>query len=364
MARQRAAYGSIAPTVNGVTRVRYWADLGDGKGYRRVSKSIRGNRRAAQEFLSKIQIEHNEDKPILTVIEIYKLWYVPGLRQRNLAPSTLNLYAGCWKAHIEPKFGNMPVNSIRPLDVQEWLYTKSKNQAALALKILKPLMDYAVRYELVAQNVFAIDYVMPRDMTERDKGIYTLAQCKQIAEAFRASILEAAVILAAFGSCRTGEALGVMASDIEFVKAANGMDCAVVEIQRQCNEQGKLTERLKTKGSARFVVVPSPWAERLRELTESHNGLLTCSCEGTPLNRFTAREIWIRGLDKAGIEQHPFQNLRNSWRTYMEWELHADTEKLEKLMGHKGKSVTARHYNRPEVKQLVDLVAEVFEGCF
>ena len=35
--RQRAAWGSNEDAGNGRRRIRYWADLGDGRGYRRVS---------------------------------------------------------------------------------------------------------------------------------------------------------------------------------------------------------------------------------------------------------------------------------------------------------------------------------------
>lgn len=362
MARQRAAYGSISPTTNGITRVRYWADLKDGKGYRRISKNIRGNRRDAQEYLARIQIAHNEDKPVLTIGEIYRMYFVPGLHQKKLAPSTINVYAGNWKTHIEPRWANVPVSSVRPLEVQEWLNTKGKNPAQLSLKILKGIMSYAVRYELCPTNPFAIDYILPKEAKERDKGIYTLAECQGLAELFRGNILEAAYILAAFGSCRTGEALGVCKGDIRMIKADNGMTCAVVEIKRQVTESGELTERLKTKQSARLVVIPEPYSRRLEAISERQSNLLTCDSVGASLQRFAVRDSWTKRVALSNYDLHPFQNLRNSWRTYMEWELQANGEQLEKLMGHKGKSVTAKHYTRPEIMQLVNLVANCFSG--
>lgn len=305
-----------------------------------------------------MQIEHNQDRPTLTISDVYRMWYVPSLKQKQLAPSTINIYAGAWKTHIEPRWGNVQVNAIKPMEVQEWLYTKGKNPAQLCLKILKAIMDHAVRYELADTNPFAISYIMPKDQKERDKGIYTLAECQTIAKALEGHVLEAAYILAAFGSCRTGEALGVKTQDIEMVEADNGMVCAIVRIERQVTESGELTDRLKTKQSERVVVIPAPYSKRIEAIAHKEKGLLTHDNFGEPLRRYLLRDYWQEKLYLTGLDLHPFQNLRNSWRTYMEWELQASPAKLEKLMGHKGKSVSAKHYSRPEIMQLVNTVAD------
>lgn len=60
--RLRASFGSIGPTKNDVTRVRYWADLNDGKGYRRVTKSIRGSKKDAEAFLRSVQEGRESNK--------------------------------------------------------------------------------------------------------------------------------------------------------------------------------------------------------------------------------------------------------------------------------------------------------------
>lgn len=360
MAKLRAAYGSISPTKNGVTRVRYWGDLHDGKGYRRISKSIRGNRREAQEYLARMQLEHDDDKPTMTIGDAYRMWYVPDMKRKQLAPSTIKVYTGAWKTHIEPRWGNIPLTDIHPMDIQQWLYGKGKNPAQLCLKVLKAIVDYAVRYELCTSNPFAISYIMPKGQKDRDKGVYTYENCIKIAKVFENHTIEAAYILSAFGSCRTGEALGVMTQDVRIVKASNGMKCAVVEVKRQVMEDGTLTDRLKTKQSNRIIVIPEPYSSRLEVLSKTHKHLLTCDNFGKPLKRFALRNYWNEELYRAGIDLHPFQNLRNSWRTYMEWELKVSPSQLEKLMGHKGKTITEKHYTRPEIMQLVDTVANAY----
>ena len=53
----------------------------------------------------------------------------------------------------------------------------------------------------------------------------------------------------------------------------------------------------------------------------------------------------------------PFANLRNSWRTFAQYEWGIDGDTLELLMGHAIQTVTGRHYLRPSVDDLVEAVA-------
>lgn len=361
MAKQRAAYGSISPTKNGVTRVRYWGDMHDGKGYRRLTKSIRGSRRDAQMFLSQMQLAHNEDKPTMTIGDVYRQWYLPDITKR-LSKATLASYLSAWNSCVAPVWENVFVADVQPLKVQKWLDTLTISNAKKAMSLLKPLMDYPARYELIDANPMRLNYIMPMSGIKHDKGVYTYEQCCQIADIVQGRDYEALFLLSAFGSCRTGEALGVMVEDVTYEIADNGMRCAVIDIERQLDSTGTVIERTKNEHSQRFVVLPEPYSERLEAICEKRgSGLLTCHADGSPISRPALRYKWIDLLKSNGIEPLPFQNLRNSWRTYMEWELHAEPDKLEKLMGHKGKTVTERHYNRPNVKMLVNVVAEAFK---
>ena len=75
-----------------------------------------------------------------------------------------------------------------------------------------------------------------------------------------------------------------------------------------------------------------------------------------PLKHSALREAWI----KESGDPIPFQNLRNSWRTFaqLEWGVSADT--LELLMGHKLPGTTGAHYMRPTGDVLARRFAEEF----
>lgn len=82
---------------------------------------------------------------------------------------------------------------------------------------------------------------------------------------------------------------------------------------------------------------------------------------GNPVSSSTLSAIWKSELDGIGIEHHPFRNLRNSWRTSWEYEAGVPSDTLEILMGHVGKTVSAKYYTRPSKEMLVDTVANAFE---
>lgn len=360
MMAQRSEYGSITTVRKGVQRVRFWADMHDGRGYTRHSATVRGSKRDAREYLSRMHIDHGSDSQTMSVRGVYETWYLPDARER-LAPRTLKNYVACWENQIAPEFGNMPISDVRPKQVQEWLLTMPVNTGKKAMKVLGPLFDIALKYEVIDHNVMKVGYRYPSPAKQQESGIYTLEECAEIAKKLEGSPLEAPFLLAAFGSCRPGEALAPTFGDVSLVEAANGTACAVVAIHRQVDEEGNIIEALKTSSSERFVVIPEPWSKRIREL----------ACEGVyltggaaPISVTALRKQWKAASAELGFAYHTFKNLRPSWRTFMSVELGMEPETLERLMGHVGANVTERHYMRPKVQQTVNLVAAAFERYF
>lgn len=352
----RREYGSITTVKHGVQRVRYWADLHDGKGYTRRSKTIRGSKRDAAAWLAQQHVNHGSDSPTMTLGGIYDTWYKPDIDSR-LKPRTLYVYEQCWLNTISPKWAKVQPQDVRPAKVQEWLLTLTPSTAKAALKILAPLGDLAVQYELHDTNPFRLKYRKPTDIAKQDAGIYTLAECRKLASAAEGLEIEAALILMAFGSCRVGEALGANASDVDIYQAQNGMACAAVRVCRQVDLHGQVVESVKNYQSERYVIIPEPWSLRIRDIATGQPWLSGCY---RTLPRKDVMREWRYVCKQVGLPCHPLKNLRPSWRTYMSAELAANPETLEKLMGHKGKSVTDRHYYRPEILALMDEVANVF----
>jgi hypothetical protein len=242
--------------------------------------------------------------------------------------------------------------------VQQWLDGLGRSQATCATKLLTAILDHAVRYEQVPHNVMREKYLMPSQATveRRDDGIWTLGQLAEQWDALRGLWFEPAFVLAAFGGLRVGESMGVRAGCVRDA-SAGGVPCVAVGVGEQVGNRGGATERLKTATSARVAVVVGPPASMLIDLASAmpsdwyltHDGRGAC----VPQQRLVTE--WHR----IGAP-HPYRNLRNSWQTWMRYDLRAPRWLIKRLMGHKMADVTEAYYDRPDGERLAEMVRDLY----
>lgn len=357
----RADWGSVTQVSRGVWRIRYWAQGPDG--YKRRSKTVRGTRKEAGDMLAALRVEHSQDAPRPTVGQCWERWYLPTMEQRvaegDASARTLMQYRSAWNAHVSPRWADTPVDQVRPLAVQQWISTLGASAARMSVQVMRLVLDYAVRYEMIAANPMNAKYVMPSKstVTTRDDDVWTFAQLGEIWRAVHGQWFEASFLLMAFGGCRVGEAVAVRAGDVSEMDG-----CAVVAIERQATQDGMVSERLKNRWSRRSVVVPGRAGKRLLELADVAEDWLTPDGIGGCAPRWRVAGAWeqLRGEVEPW---HPIKNLRNSWQTNMRWSLRLPPWILEPLMGHVGEGVTGRHYDKPNVEQFVSVVARAYQEC-
>ena len=196
-----------------------------------------------------------------------------------------------------------------------------------------------------------------RKTRERSKRVYTLDEALGVLDALRGNPLEPAFILACFGSCRSGESLGVRTEEV-LRWERSGTVLASTDICRQMQQSGtEPVGALKTAKSARTVVILPQAADRLVEIAASRAAegreWLSDRGDGLPMNRSICNDRWRKLCAARGIEHIPWSNLRNSWRTIAEVELRLPWDLIEMLMGHALPGVSGRHYIRPTAEQVV-----------
>lgn len=375
---KRSSWGTKTEVSRGTWRLRYWADLKDGRGYRRVSETFHGTRREADMRLSECMVSHAEDVSVPTMEQAYFTCWLPDAEDRlgsgELALNTLNAYKGAWRNQVAPKWGKRPVNSIKPIEVQSWLMSLTRWKAVNAKLLASMVAAIAIMmYDLGCQNVFARSYRMPKAATERTKQVWTREQCLEAAERVSGSVVEVPAILCALGSCRVGEACAPKVSDISLSTEAGGVPVARVAIGRQLLKEGnRVTGTLKNKQSRRTVCVPGAPALRLMEIAGEMDGrglpYLNDAGEGAPVRRSIVQEEWKRAFEPGGpLHGMPYvtmQNLRNSWETYMRWELHVPADMIDSMMGHAGKHVRTQFYDRPSADVFAETCAIAYRGGF
>lgn len=371
---QRRSFGSIECVRHGVYRVRWMADERDGRGYARHSLTRPWTRRDAARFLSERQVAHYDDTPTMTVSEVATRFWVPELEDRlregSLKPKTYEHYMGVYRAHVEPRWGDVAVTGITPLEYQEWILTKSKAMGVRVQIVMREILRLARLYGLVEENVAASKFRTSERVDERSKEIWPLSECADMADALRGSVLEVPFVMQAFGSCRVGEACGLKTGDFEF-RDVDGMTVACAHVVRQLlGGHGRRIGPPKTKASVRWVVVPEPWSLWLRErVSEAESSGSEWLCDdglGGLVGRNAIDSAW-RGAFRphgalSGHEEAPMRNLRASWRTNLRSEMHMDRDLLEKMMGHVGRGVGEVNYFRPDVDVFAEAIACAFKG--
>ena len=103
--------------------------------------------------------------------------------------------------------------------------------------------------------------------------------------------------------------------------------------------------------------MPEPYCDalfRVRDQRAADGFEWLCMMGAKPMGKIAAGRMWRR----FGVI--PFANLRNSWRTFAQFEWGVGYTTLELLMGHKLPGVTGNHYLRPSTEQLAEDFAAAY----
>lgn len=360
---RRASWGSITEVERGRRyRIRWWGKDGDGT-YRRMTCTVRGTRHEAEKRRSELMLEHSDEAPCPTIGDVWERYAVPDLERRvedgDVASNTLTQYTRWWAKHVEPRWGDVPCDSVRPLAVQQWISGLTLSQAQNATLVLRKAMDYAVRYEWCRSNPMREKYLMPSKSTvdRRDKGIWTLPELEHAWKRVWGTWMEPAFLLSAFGSARVGESLAPLACEVE-LRLVDDVPVAVVPIVRQVEHNGRrVASRMKTDESSRVIVMAGKAATRLHEIANNTEPSWYLTNDG--FGGTVSQDRYTSNWKKLGME-HPYRNLRNSWQTWMRWDMRVPVHFIEAMMGHKLKGTTGQYYDRPQADMFADVIADAY----
>lgn len=378
MPRKRASWGSNEPAARkGYRRLRFKADIGDGRGYMRHSKTIKGTRRDGDSELARLRVmyeQQREEGPRPTLRQCWEQWYEPELVERLEASTirrrTVAIYRNQWVNHVEPRWGDTLFTDVHPDEYQKWLLERQNNQMArLANVLVGNLVQCAVKHGVKGIEFKKVRYRLPADSKERRERnamVYSLEQISALVESLKGTIMEVPAILCGLGSCRVGEACAPTLEDVADVEV-RGMRVALVRIDKQLSERGRKMEPVKNEDSVRTITIAEPWSLRILEIAEGNRsaGLSYLNDNGLcePVGRAIISKRWKEFFDKGNtkLPYLPMQKLRNSWQTYMRWELGVDGDKIDRMMGHAGTDVRAKYYDRPDEMLFAETVVDAFQ---
>lgn len=362
---RRRSWGSITEKVKGKKYVLRWVENTD-DGRKRRSKTFYGTYKEACRHLAVYEVRHGDEKRVPTIGEAYEAWYIPWL-ERQVADgkkkqSTADRYTELWDSLAGSRWGKVPLDRVKPAQLQEWLLGLSKGNANISMVLLRKIGDLALRNDIVQHNVFRRDYDMPTLTTRKKKlDVYDLETAKQVLSLLDGTVVKAPYIISCFGGARVGESCGVQCREVRLAEH-NGMTFAIVPIVRRMPKTGSYPLRdgdLKTPQSKRETIIPAPYCfELMSEIelrNESGSIWVADRGDGLPLNE-NSYMYWFKVA--VGDMAIPLSNLRASWRTIAQFEWGIPSDTLEVLMGHVLQGVSGKHYIRPSTDDLVQSFAE------
>ena len=375
-ARGRSTWGSITWTDQSTCRIRY--QVWEAGVRRRKCKTLHGvGKREAEAELARLRSRYDHPSdfvPCPTFSQAWTDWYRPELDTRveegELAPRTRKLYETAWRLHVEPRWGDVELDALNVDQFQEWLRTLTDSNARIGKITVVNIVKCAEAHGVTGlDRVKAIKGRSEKWSSEAKKDdsgkVYSFDEVETILGNLRGSVVEVPAILMARGSCRVGEACGAMLSDCREV-TYKGRLYVVVDIDKQLLDKGAEMAKPKTRDSVRPVVIAEPWSLRLKEVIDEKRaaGLVWLNDDGTgePVFRRTVTERWRRNSPKKGARYLPMTKLRNSWATWMLWDIKVERWKVDRMMGHAGSDVLSQNYDKPMEQMYIEAIHEAMFG--
>jgi len=263
----------------------------------------------------------------LTVGKFLDQWMIEVV-QPSVRPWTYRGYDVHVRLHIKPALGNLALEAVSPRHVQALLNQKlAEGLAPKTVRYirgtLRTAFKQATRWGLIVRN--PVDAVDGPKVERFEIRPFTPDEARQFLSAIRGERLEALYSVALTMGLRQGEALGLRWQDVD-------LDLGNLRINKQLqriNGKFQLVEP-KTPRSRRTLALPASIVVGLREhwnrqLSEravvgerwETSDLVFTTDRGRPLDGTVVSHHFHRQLDRAGLVQRRFHDLRHSCATLL-----------------------------------------------
>jgi integrase len=306
-------------------------------------------RRAAQALLLRINVD-NPNAGVVTFGAVIERYLAEELPERH---STARSYRSWLANHIKPKWGEYPLQQIKPLAVEQWLKgldlaPKSKGHLKNQMRIV---FNCAMRWELLPYQANPMGFVRVRDVSKRVRQsvVLTIDQFRQVLEHIPEPYRTMCVVAGCLG-LRISEVLGLQWRDFNW-------ETRQVQILRSW-VFGHVGEP-KTEYSRRPMPVDLALEKLLREyrrrlpssLQESV-WLFASKRTGMPSHPWSAQRRWLlRAGEKVGVGRLGWHAFRHTYSTLLN-EHGTDVKVQQELLRHADIRTTMNIYTRAVPERL------------
>lgn len=215
------------------------------------------------------------------------------------------------RTHVLPRFGDRPIGSLRPTELQSWARGLEENLAPgtveAVVRTVRTMMSAAVDDGVLARSPASSIKLRRREGVMRTP--LSVAEVRMLAEAIRPE-LSAAVVLAASAGLRQGELFGVTVDRVDFLRRELRVDRQLVTPAH--GEPG--LQPTKTARSVRAVPLSDHVLEVLAQHVESSSPTLRGFLfhrDGEPWLRHQAGNAFRSARKVADVDARGWHDLRH-----------------------------------------------------
>jgi integrase len=263
----------------------------------------------------------------ITVGEFLDYWLAEVVRP-NVRPWIYAGYEVHVRLHLKPGLGLLPLDKLTPMHVQQLLNQKiadgMKPRSVRYIRgTLRTALSEAVKWELISRNSAAL--VRGPRVERFDIRPFTPEEARVFLSAMKGDRLEALYSMALMMGLRQGEVLGLRWEDIDF-------ETANLRVSKQLQRVDAKLQLVapKTARSRRTLAMPASTVKNLRERRERQihekaeagedwieTGLVFTNANGKPVDASLVSKQFHQQLDRAGLAQRRFHDLRHSCATLL-----------------------------------------------
>jgi integrase len=160
-------------------------------------------------------------------------WWAEWFPVQRFRPNTAEAYAQQYRKHIEPRWGGVPLNAIRGLDVQAWFNTLGETLSASTLTVIRSAMsralDDAVFNELITKSPMPPKGkrgVRVGTARQREGVVIPLSEIEAILARMRGDDERLIIIIALFTGLRWSEIAGMRRKYLTLIPPRDGAPAA------------------------------------------------------------------------------------------------------------------------------------------
>jgi integrase len=279
--------------------------------------------------------------------------YYTDVASHSLRPKTLESYEYLIRMHIKPDIGNIRLTALTPAHLQN-LYSLKLNQGLsrrtvqYVHSILHRSLNQALKWGLVSRNV--ADLAEAPTVKRRAPQTLNQDEVRQFLSVVKDDRHYPLYVLS-FSGMREGELLGLHWEDVDFFSNTIHIKHAV----QQLRGKGLVLTEPKSEKSRRSLAVPAFAMDALweyREKTGRISGLVFQTSNGTPISPRNLVRHFKKMLNKAGLPNIRFHDLRHTAATLL-LSQGVHPKVVQEMLGHSQINLTLDTYSHvlPDIQQ-------------